>query len=69
VNSTISPKKKIKLKPLLFVKPDDFESEHKVAMKISTEPSMPTGLSAMLNMQRGVGVGPYRSNRPNAGAE
>ena len=46
------PKKKIKLKPLMFAKPDDFQSEHKVATRISTQPSLPTGLASIISSQR-----------------
>lgn len=57
-HSGFSGKKKIKLRPLpmMIVKPDDFESEHKVAMKINTEPSMPSGLAMIVNSQRHLAI-------------
>lgn len=43
---------KPKLKPIGNVKPDDFESAHKVAMRMKTEPGLPNGLSSMLGLSK-----------------
>lgn len=66
-HSGFAGKKKIKLRPLpVIVKPDDFESEHKVAMKINTEPSMPSGLAMIIHSQRHLAIlsqsNPHNSN-------